>query len=382
MHPAFSFDASSGAFFGWDPMTGTYDKTSWGYQTDGFDTWNMRFDGEFSWVRGERVPAWAVPSQPRCERNITLQDPACAWVRLQEFLARYDLDTVATVCGVERSLLERAYGAFAATGAVEGAGKVLARRTQQHGTGPGGACAVAVVQLLLSNIGVPGGASPPPGGALRMRGWPMPWGFRRTCSAAIFPGPPRARRRSRRGSRPHRWAAPELATPVPWCRPCASGGARRRPSTTTTATIGCPRHRLAVRRSARSCAQVAAGVFPVGRRSGGERVFGRYGRRHGAPGNCRDRRLAEPHGCSIRERVERSLWQQDDGVPAAKRLWLKRPASGDGGRLLQSAVAVEPAGEVSPMLPSLAICGSACSTCTTPRAVRRRIRSLRPGGTT
>ena len=126
MDPAFSFDASSGAFFGWDPMTGTYDKTSWGYQTDGFDTWNMRFDGEFSWVRGEGVPAWAVPSQPRCERNITLQDPACAWVRLQEFLARYDLDTVATVCGVERSLLERAYGAFAATGAVEGAGKVLA----------------------------------------------------------------------------------------------------------------------------------------------------------------------------------------------------------------------------------------------------------------
>ena len=28
MDPAFSFDASSGAFFGWDPMTGTYDKTS------------------------------------------------------------------------------------------------------------------------------------------------------------------------------------------------------------------------------------------------------------------------------------------------------------------------------------------------------------------
>ncbi len=158
MDPAFSFDASSGAFFGWDPMTGTYDKTSWGYQTDGFDTWNMRFDGEFSWVRGEGVPAWAVPSQPRCERNITLQDPACAWVRLQEFLARYDLDTVATVCGVERSLLERAYGAFAATGAVEGAGKVLAGPgLVQHGTGAQAARAAAVVQLLLGNIGVPGG---------------------------------------------------------------------------------------------------------------------------------------------------------------------------------------------------------------------------------
>lgn len=166
MDPAFSFDASSGAFFGWDPMTGTYDKTSWGYQTDGFDTWNMRFDGEFSWVRGEGVPAWAVPSQPRCERNITLQDPACAWVRLQEFLARYALDTVATVCGVERSLLERAYGAFAATGAVEGAGKVLAGPgLVQHGTGAQAARAAAVVQLLLGNIGVPGGGISYLGGA-------------------------------------------------------------------------------------------------------------------------------------------------------------------------------------------------------------------------
>lgn len=257
MDPAFSFDASSGAFFGWDPMTGTYDKTSWGYQTDGFDTWNMRFDGEFSWVRGEGVPAWAVPSQPRCERNITLQDPACAWVRLQEFLARYDLDTVATVCGVERSLLERAYGAFAATGAVEGAGKVLAGPgLVQHGTGAQAARAAAVVQLLLGNIGVPGGGISYLGGAPRTRGWPTPWGFRRTCSAAIFPGPPRARRRSRRGSRPTPSRPARVhCGPVPWCRPCVSGGARRRPSTTTTATIGCPRHRLAVRRSARRCAQ-------------------------------------------------------------------------------------------------------------------------------
>lgn len=100
------------------------------------------------------------------------------------------------------------------------------------------------------------GAASPTWGALRMRGWPMPWGFRRTCSAAIFPGPPRARRRSRRGSRPTPSRPARVhCGPVPWCRPCVSGGARRRPSTTTTATIGCPRHRLAVRRSARRCAQ-------------------------------------------------------------------------------------------------------------------------------
>ena len=95
-------------------------------------------------------------------------------MRLQEFLARYDLDTVATVCGVERSLLERAYGAFAATGAVEGAGKVLAGPgLVQHGTGAQAARAAAVVQLLLGNIGVPGGGISYLG-APRTRGWPTP----------------------------------------------------------------------------------------------------------------------------------------------------------------------------------------------------------------
>lgn len=166
MDPSFAFDASSGAFFGWDSAAGSYDKASWGYQTDGFDTWNMRFDGEYSWVRGEGVPAWAVPSRPRCERNITLQNPSCAWMRLGEFLARYDLDTVAEVCGVDRELVERAYSAFAATGAVEGAGKVLAGPgLVQHGTGAQAVRAAAVVQLMLGNIGVPGGGLSFAGGA-------------------------------------------------------------------------------------------------------------------------------------------------------------------------------------------------------------------------
>ncbi len=166
MDPAFGFDEGAGAFFGWDPMTGTYDKASWAYQTDGFDTWNMRYDGEYAWVRGEGVPVWSIPSQPRCRRNITLQDSACAWVRLQEFLARYDMDTVAAVCGVERALLEGAYGAFAATGVPEGAGKMLVGPgLVQHGTGAQASRAASLVQLLLGNVGVPGGGLSYMGGA-------------------------------------------------------------------------------------------------------------------------------------------------------------------------------------------------------------------------
>ncbi len=158
LDPAFSFDAATGLFFGWDPVAGTYDKASWGYQSDGFETWNMRFDGEFSWVRGEGVPVWSIPSQPKVTRDITLQDPACAWVRWGEFLARYDLDTVAAVCGVGRDMLEQAYGAIGATAAAEKAAKILAGPgLTQHGTGAQAVRAAAAAQLVLGNIGVVGG---------------------------------------------------------------------------------------------------------------------------------------------------------------------------------------------------------------------------------
>ena len=52
----FGFDAATGQFSGWDPFTGSYDRASWGWQTDGEETWNMRYEGEFAWVRGEGVP--------------------------------------------------------------------------------------------------------------------------------------------------------------------------------------------------------------------------------------------------------------------------------------------------------------------------------------
>ena len=54
-----------------------------------------------------------------------------------------------------------------------------------------------------------------------------------------------------------------------------------------------------------------------------------------------------------------------------------------GGRLLQHAeAAVEPAAESRTDAAIIGDMWERVFTCTTPRAVRRRIRSLRPGGTT
>lgn len=158
MGDGFGFDASVGLFSGWDPVGGAYDPAAWAYRTDGFDTWNMRFDGEFAWVRGEGVPVWSIPTVPRPVRDITLQDPASVWMQMLSFYGRYDLDTVSAVCGVPRETLEATYELLASTGTPEKAAKVLVGPgLVQHGPGAQAVRAVAAAQLLLGNIGVVGG---------------------------------------------------------------------------------------------------------------------------------------------------------------------------------------------------------------------------------
>lgn len=155
---SFGFDTGTGLFLGWDPTSGSYATENWAYQTESFDTWNMRFDGEFAWVRGEGVPIWTIPAVPKPRRNITLQDGASVWALQQAFINRYDLDTVSAVCGVDRALLESVYAAIGATGTVDSAAKILAGPgLVQHGTGAQAVRAAAVSQLLLGNVGIPGG---------------------------------------------------------------------------------------------------------------------------------------------------------------------------------------------------------------------------------
>ena len=184
----------------------------------------MRFDGEFSWVRGEGRPCLgrAVPAALRvaiwrCSRLA----PGCA---CRSLLARYDSDAGGHRLGVERSLLERAYGAFAATGAVEGAGKVLAGPgLVQHGAaGPGGArgrCGAAAARQHRRAASYLGGAA--------NEGLADAMGLARPCFCGDLPLAHRGRDDSQAWLRAHTEpAGAVLCGPVPWCRPCASGGAR------------------------------------------------------------------------------------------------------------------------------------------------------------
>jgi formate dehydrogenase major subunit len=127
----FDFDVSAGVFSGYDGGDRVYDKKSWQYQ--------IGADGE---------PL----------KDASLQDPKCVYRLLKKQYARYDLETVSRVTGTPIATLERVYDAFAKTGARDKAGTIMyAMGWTQHTVGTQYIRAMAIVQLLLGNIGRAGG---------------------------------------------------------------------------------------------------------------------------------------------------------------------------------------------------------------------------------
>ncbi len=123
---------SDGLFSGYDPETRTYDNATW---------------------------------QPTGERDLTLTHPRCVFQVLRRHFARYDADLVQRVCGIGAA----DFGKLADT-VVRNSGRerttawVYAVGWTQHTTGVQHIRTAAILQLLLGNMGRPGG------GILALRG--------------------------------------------------------------------------------------------------------------------------------------------------------------------------------------------------------------------
>ncbi len=127
----YDFDEVAGLFSGYDPQKRRYQKESWQYQID---------------ENGE----------PR--KDPTLENPKCVYQLMKKQYARYDLQTVSGVTGTPVEDLKRVYEAFAETGAPEKAGTIMyAMGWTQHTAGTQNIRAMAIIQLLLGNIGRAGG---------------------------------------------------------------------------------------------------------------------------------------------------------------------------------------------------------------------------------
>jgi formate dehydrogenase major subunit len=165
-------DQLGGLFSGFDPTTGTYDTTSWRYE--GMET---------AAAAGSRVVKGRQPrahpgggghelggrgaALPHGEvrRDESLQDPFCVFQILKRHYARYTPDVVEQICGVPADQFAKVCEAVTAnSGRERTTAWVYSVGWTQHSVGVQYIRGAAIIQLLLGNMGRPGG------GILALRG--------------------------------------------------------------------------------------------------------------------------------------------------------------------------------------------------------------------
>src|SRR4051812_10136350 len=121
------FDFKDGLFSGFDEAAHKYDTKTWGYELD---------------------------STRHAKRATSLEDPKCIFTRLKTFVSRYTLDMGSQITGIPAEQIKQ----IAETMAKNRPSSILyALGMTQHTTGVQGIRGFTIVQLLLGNIGKPGG---------------------------------------------------------------------------------------------------------------------------------------------------------------------------------------------------------------------------------
>ena len=142
-----AFDFKDGLFSGYDAEHHTYDTKTWGYQLD-------------------------AKGKPRIARS--LDDPHCVFSRLKTFVSRYTLEMGERITGIPADQIRQ----IAEMMAKNRPGSILyALGMTQHTTGVQGIRSFTILQLLLGNIGKPGG------GVNALRGEPNVQG---ACDMAVL----------------------------------------------------------------------------------------------------------------------------------------------------------------------------------------------------
>jgi formate dehydrogenase major subunit len=127
-----SYGFQDGLFTGFDAGKGEYAKAAWAYQAD-------------DRTRGYKV-------------DPTLQDPRCVFQLLKKHVDRYTPEMVERICGTPQETFLKVAELVTSTGTAERAGTITyALGWTQHSTAVQMIRAGAMLQLLLGNVGRPGG---------------------------------------------------------------------------------------------------------------------------------------------------------------------------------------------------------------------------------
>lgn len=128
----YSFDPQTGLFSGYDPEKRRYNQSLWGYELD---------------------------ENGMAKKDMTLQHPRCVFQLMKEFYSRYTPEVVEKLTGIPKDKFLEVAKLIAETSAPDKAMTHLyALGWTHHSTGTQLIGSMAILQLLLGNIGVPGGA--------------------------------------------------------------------------------------------------------------------------------------------------------------------------------------------------------------------------------
>ncbi len=126
------FGFNDGLFTGFNEEKKEYDKTNWAYEAD------------------SKTKAYGVDE--------TLQNPRCVFQLLKKHVDRYTPETVSKICGVPKETFLKVAEVVCSTGTADRVGTIMyALGWTEHSTGVQIIRAAAMMQLLLGNVGRPGG---------------------------------------------------------------------------------------------------------------------------------------------------------------------------------------------------------------------------------
>jgi formate dehydrogenase major subunit len=148
-----------GLFSGFDPDKRTYNATSWqyeGHEPHGDHQHETHMQRETASALQHESHGPGGPSNP--ERDPTLQHPRCVYQLLKRHFSRYTPEVVEQVCGVPREKFEDVCRAWTQnSGRERTTALVYSVGWTQHSVGVQYIRTGAIIQLLLGNIGRPGG---------------------------------------------------------------------------------------------------------------------------------------------------------------------------------------------------------------------------------
>ena len=148
-----------GLFSGFDPETRTYSPESWQYagqEDDGEDRQDHHQQRETASALQHETHGMSVNGKVR--RDETLQDPNCVYQILKRHFARYTPEMVQETCGVTQDAFREVCEAWTSnSGRERTTALVYSVGWTQHSVGVQYIRAGAILQLLLGNMGRPGG---------------------------------------------------------------------------------------------------------------------------------------------------------------------------------------------------------------------------------